>query len=144
MSSSPASTPAHLRITPSAGDAAAASANPVQFAFRFSLGCSIKPKLQECICQGLYIPFEIILTSEQGGSVDQNLKTVAPASDSCSQLSGLPLFLEWWTNCFLIFVAIQIEEKPQDAPQLLQYAHVICSIVENTPDPSWSLHGCEF
>lgn len=80
MSFSSDSLTAHLCPTHSAGDAVAHgfhSGNSV-----FSLGCSIEPLLQEWICHGLLVPFEIISISDQGGSIDQYLKncTVAPAS----------------------------------------------------------------
>lgn len=41
----------------------------------FPLGFAIEPKLQECIHKGLFVPFDVILLSEQGASVDQYLKS---------------------------------------------------------------------
>lgn len=38
-----------------------------------------------------------------------------------------------WTNGFLIFIAIWVSQKPSKQPQLLPYAHLILSMVRNTP-----------
>lgn len=60
FSASPTDT---LRTTPSAGDT---SVRYLSSLSDFSLGGAMEPKLQDCIRLGFYVPFEIILSAEQG------------------------------------------------------------------------------
>lgn len=129
----------HPQATTLAGDTPSSSSS-------FSLGGNIEPKLQERICKGLFVPFEIIIASNQGASIDNFLKNLsnAPTSDACSKNSPLLLSLDNWTDAFFIFMAIIISEKPHDAPRLLQYAHLILSMARNNPGPLWAHYDREF
>lgn len=141
---SPVDTP-HLRVTLEAGDAKCSSLTLVTSS-AFSLGFSIEPKLQDRIRCGLFIPFDIILISEQGGLIDQYLETlsVAPTTDSHNRTQALALSIDRWTDAFFIFMAIWIDDKPWDAPTLLQCMHIICSMARNAPGPLWLHYDWEF
>lgn len=83
------------------------------------------------------MPFEILLASEQGASVDHYLKmlSVAPAAEMRSNPAISELTIEKWTDAFLIFMAIHIKSHPADAPALLHYAHQVRAMARNMPSP---------
>lgn len=91
----------------------------------------------------------VILTSEQGASVDCYLKDLsyAPVLDAHgvgNRILPILLSVDVWTGAFLVFMAILIADKPSEVPRLLQYAHPIHPMAKNTPGPLWALYDQEF
>lgn len=142
MSSNHALSSLHLAATHTAGEAVSGSeASDTSF----PLGFSIELKLQECIKCGLFVPFDILLISEQGGSVDHYLENLSEALSIDSRMwASAIMSLERWTDAFLIFVAIWISSNPNEVSALLQHSHLIQSMYQNMPGPLWSHHDWEF
>lgn len=140
MSLTPVLSPPHLAATHAAGDVTTGSdVGSSSFPLRFS----IEPKHLERIKQGLFVPFDILLISKQGGSVDHYLKNLSPSIDSQMEVATI-MSIEKWTDAFLIFMAIWISVHLQDASALLQYVHSIPSVFCNTPGPLWFHYDREF
>lgn len=70
--------------------------------------------MQEHIREGLFVPFDVILLSEQGASVDNYFLSVTPSVDVHPVMTT-----EQWSDAYLFFMAICIAVHPNEAPALL-------------------------
>jgi len=61
-----------------------------------------------------------------------------------SQKSKFPLSMNQWTSAFLVFMAIYIEKKPQEAQHLLRYASSVRDLHQHYSDAAWRLYDESF
>lgn len=79
---------------------------------------SVDPRLKVRICQGLFVPIEVLLASEQGKPVNHCLKNpfLTPVNDPKLKVYFPSLNIERWTNGFLLFMYIWASDHPEDSP----------------------------
>lgn len=107
---------------------------------------SVDPRLKLHIRQGLYVPIEVLLASEQGKPVNHYLKNpfLSPVNDPKLKVYFPALNVERWTDGFLLFIHIWTSDHPEEFLPLLHYMHIIRNLTRNVPGSAWLNYDREF
>lgn len=112
----------------------------------FALGAAVDAHLKLCILEGLFVPFEVLLASKKGFTVNQYLRNacLSPENDLKLQASFPALSIERWTDAFLIYMHFYCLRFPEQREAMHKYMHIIRSMEQSAPPLVWMMYDREF
>ncbi|XP_062590953.1 uncharacterized protein LOC134252480 [Saccostrea cucullata] len=107
------------------------------------LGATVPNKIKSKIWSNEFIDLRSLLTHQEEDPVTL-LITPGVINLQHSQKSKTPLSINQWTDAFLVFTCIVIQQKPTEAPHLLKYMSFIRELQKLHGDSAWRSYDESF
>lgn len=107
------------------------------------LGATVPSKIKSKIWSNEFIDLRSLLTHQEEDPVTL-LITPGVINLQHSQKAKTPLSINQWTDAFLVFTCILLEQKPTEAPHLLKYMSFIRELQKLHGDSAWRAYDESF
>ena len=117
---------------------------PLSFNDGIPLGANIPLRIKQKIWSDQFIDLKTLLPNHKDTNISIHMDTTSLSFSNPTSKGQNTLSIDQWTTAYFTFMAIYIERKPEEAPNLLKYGHTIRELASTSGDAAWRFYDENF